>query len=253
MIPAKSSPKILLIVHQRYSDPGRVGLRLRTHGMDLEIRRPACGDSLPDSMDDYAGAVVFGGPMSANDDHEAFIRDELAWIPRAVESGKPFLGICLGAQLLARTLGATVTPHADEMAEIGYFPICPTAAGRDLFEPGFHVFQWHVEGFGVPDSAELLATGDIFRNQAFRYGRNAYGLQFHPEVTEAMNRRWTIKGAARLSNRGAQSAEEQLAGRARHDNRMSRWLDRFIVHWLDQEQAPVKVASAEQPALVAGD
>ena len=103
--PGTSAGKILLIVHQQFSDPGRMGAKLQALGYELDLRCPMLGAPLPASMDDHEAVVVFGGPMSANDDHLDGIRAELDWIPRAVESGKPYLGICLGAQLLARAGG----------------------------------------------------------------------------------------------------------------------------------------------------
>ena len=84
--------RVLFVVHQARSDPGRVGLRLRTMGYRTDICRPACGDRLPESMDDHACAVVFGGPMSANDAHEDFIRAELDWIPTVIASGRMVAG-----------------------------------------------------------------------------------------------------------------------------------------------------------------
>lgn len=102
--------KILIVVHQETSDPGLVGQLLRENGYDLDIRCPAIGHSLPSTMESYSGTIVFGGPMSANDDNTLpFIRTELDWIPIALESEKPYLGICLGAQMLARVLGGKVT------------------------------------------------------------------------------------------------------------------------------------------------
>ena len=94
-------------------------------GYPLDMRRPRFGDALPETMRDHAGAVIFGGPMSANDDDE-FIRREIDWIAVPLKEDKPFLGICLGAQMLARALGARVFPHPEGQAEIGYYPIRPT-------------------------------------------------------------------------------------------------------------------------------
>jgi GMP synthase (glutamine-hydrolysing) len=102
--------KILVIVHQQNSDPGCVGQILRANGYELDIRCPSNADELPTTMDNHEGVVIFGGPMSANDSETLpFIRAELDWIPVALEADKPFLGICLGAQLLARVLGAKVS------------------------------------------------------------------------------------------------------------------------------------------------
>lgn len=213
-------------------------MRIRTLGYPVEICRHACGDPLPKNFDDYSGAVVFGGPMSANDDHEDFIRSELEWIPRAVDSRAPFLGICLGAQLLARAAGAAVRAHPEGLVEIGYYPVRATEAGRDLFPDEMHIFQWHREGFELPESGTLLATGDAYQNQAFSMGDHAVAIQFHPEVTEQMNRRWLIGGAERLSLPNAQQPEEHLSARRQHDVFVDEWVDDFLRDWLARDARP---------------
>ncbi len=223
---------VLLVVHSRRSDPGQVAAALRTQGWGIDVRCPRAGVSLPESMDGHAGAVIFGGPMSANDDSLPFIRQELDWIPTALDSGKPFFGICLGAQLLARCLGAAVTVHPEGLHEVGYYPIAPTPAGGDVFPGPLHVFHWHGEGIELPAGAELLATGDTFANQAFRYGAAAYGVQFHPEIREDILKLWMKRAADKLGAPGAQPPEDHLAGHARHGAAMHRWLDGFIGAWL---------------------
>ena len=225
--------KVLLIVHQHSSDPGRVARQLLTLGYGLDVRRPSLGDDLPATLDDHAGAIIFGGPMSANDDHLDFIRAEIDWIPLVLDAGKPFLGICLGAQMLARTLGQSVAEHPDGQVEIGFYPIEATEAGRrsGLFDAPIRAYQWHREGFDLPAGAELLATSETFPNQAFRLG-NAYGIQFHPEVTNKIMSRWVVKGAERLKSPGAQSAEQQIALRRRCEPGVIRWLRNFLEVWL---------------------
>ena len=187
---------VLIILHQEHSSPGRVGQVLTKLGYPLDIRRPRFGDPLPETMDDHAGGVIFGGPQSANDKDD-FIRRETDWIGVPLRDNKPFLGICLGAQMMARHLGAGVFPHPQGRAEVGYYPIRPTAAGLTIC-PQWpdHVYQWHREGFELPAGGELLAEGENgFAVQAFRYGIG-YGIQFHPEVTHAMMHRWLVRGAA---------------------------------------------------------
>ena len=226
--------KVLLVVHGAASDPGRVGRQLKEMGYALDMRRPSRGDVLPASMDEHAAAIIFGGPMSANDDETLdFIRTELDWIPTALESGKPFLGICLGGQLLARALGARVASHPEGLHEIGYYAVRPTPAGRFLLDRETHFYQWHSEGFDVPRAATLLAESDTFVNQAFACA-NAYGLQFHPEVTASIMNRWTTKAAHKLCFPGAQSRDEQIRRRDRHERAIPVWLRKFLARWLER-------------------
>jgi GMP synthase (glutamine-hydrolysing) len=96
---------ILIILHQEHSTPGRVGYSLRQLGYSLDVRRPRFGDPLPVTLRDHAAAIIFGGPMSANDEDD-FIRREIDWIAVPLKEDKPFLGICLGAQMCARARGA---------------------------------------------------------------------------------------------------------------------------------------------------
>ncbi len=101
-------------------------------------------------MDDHAGAIIFGGPMSANDTDD-FIRREIDWIGVPLRDSKPYLGICLGAQMLAHHLGSRVYKHPDGHAEVGYYPIRPTEFGRAVCDPWpEQVYQWHREGFDLP-------------------------------------------------------------------------------------------------------
>lgn len=223
--------KVLFVVHSDGSDPGRVGRMVRSLGYDYEIRQPSGGEALPKTMDGYVGAMVFGGPMSANDDKKLdFIRTELDWIPTALDSGKPFLGVCLGAQMLARVLGAEVKAHPRRMVEIGYYPVCPTKAGTHLFDEETHFYQWHKETFELPRTATLLAKGEIFPNQAFAW-KNAHGIQFHPEITTSMIKFWTKVARDRLKDPGAQARAVQLKHDARHQRAVRGWLRDYLGYW----------------------
>lgn len=243
-------PKILIVLHQEHSTPGRVGRLLRERGYALDIRRPRFGDSLPVTMADHKGAIVFGGPMSANGDEE-WIRTEIDWMGIPLREEAPLLGICLGAQMIAKYMGGRVSPHEDGIHEIGYWPIRPTEAGRALLDWPDYVYHWHEEGFERCCGMELLATGDTFENQAVKCGPAAYGLQFHPEVTHMMMCRWTVTGHMKLSVPGAQDRVTQIAHRFQYDQPVQNWLNSFLNMWLSQNSDPPRSTqgppSAESP------
>jgi GMP synthase (glutamine-hydrolysing) len=220
-------PKILAVLHQERSSTGRVGQLLVEAGFALDIRRPPLGDVLPDTLDGHAGAVIFGGPMSANDP-ETFIKRETEWLSVPLAEEKPFLGICLGAQMLSNHLGGKVSPHPEGLVEIGWYPLEPTEAGKTLMDWPSMVYHFHREGFELPESATLLATGNTYANQAFRYGKNAWGVQFHAELTRAMMQRWVVRGSERFSLCGAQQGRDHLEGRMIHDAILKAWLQRFL-------------------------
>ena len=233
---------VLIILHQEHSQPGRVGNALRALGHPLDIRRPRFGDPLPETLEHHAGAVMFGGPMSANDTDD-YIRHETDWLAVPLREGRPFLGICLGAQMLARQLDARVYLHHEGRAEVGYYPIRPTAAGYAVCETWpDHVYQWHKEGFDLPSGCELLAEGGDFPIQAFRCG-NSFATQFHPDVTTAMMHRWTTRAHVGLARPGARPRHEHFAARAVHDYAEGLWLRSFLERWLWRDcRAPASTA-----------
>lgn len=227
---------ILIVLHQEHSTPGRVGLRLTARGHRLDVRRPRFGDALPATLAEHAGVIVFGGPMSINDPDD-YLKAETEWLAVPLREEAPLLGLCLGAQMLARQLGATVAPHADGHVEVGWFQITPTEAGRALTAWPDRVHQFHSEGFGLPAGATLLAQGpaETFPNQAFGYGAAAFGFQFHIELTTAMVSRWTAKLGERGPRPGGQSAAQHFEGRALHDWKTAAFLDTFLDLWLARD------------------
>ncbi len=234
---AKSPRKpVLIVLHQEHSTPGRVGRLIAARGHALDIRRPRFGDPLPATMEGHAGAVIFGGPMSANDPDD-FVKAEIDWLGVVLKERAPYLGLCLGAQMLAKHMGARVYEHPQGRAEIGYYPLLPTQAGREA-EARFghcwptYVYHWHREGFDCPAGADLLATGDDFPTQAIGVGGHAFGLQFHPEVTPAMMHRWTVRAHHRLEMPGAHPREAHFEGWCMHDGQVAGWLSAFLGHWL---------------------
>lgn len=149
-------------------------------------------------------AVVLGGPIGAYEDEAyPFLRHELGFLRDRLTAGLPTLGICLGAQLMARALGARVYPGPAK--EIGWARVDLTDAGksgplRHLGEAP--VLHWHGDTFDLPSGSELLASTELCRNQAFAYGPNALGLQFHPEATKAGFERWLVGHASELTQVG---------------------------------------------------
>jgi len=232
--------QVLIIIHQKDSNLGAIGDILQTQGYYLDVRCPAHGDRLPSDLEQHDAVVVFGGPMSANDDRTLpFIRQELDWLPIALETEKPFLGVCLGAQLLARILGGKVTPHPEEITEIGYFQIQPVEHSHSsrnsqskYFDIPRHVYHWHEEGIELPATATKLATGNTFSTQAFCYGHKAYGVQFHPEMTRKIMEKWLASGVKMLERSGAQGREEQVKNHLLYGASCLSWLEEFIPFWL---------------------
>jgi len=157
------------------------------------IHHPYQGEQLPDAREIHA-MIVLGGAMGANDDlKHPFLKHIKELIRQMVASGKPYLGICLGGQLLAAAFNALVASGRWE--ELGTSKVELTEEGKTdrLFRgmtPEFTTFQWHHDSFDIPPDGILLASSDRCPNQAFRIGSNAWGLQFHPEVTEAIIRDW---------------------------------------------------------------
>jgi GMP synthase (glutamine-hydrolysing) len=225
--PRDRKQPVLIVLHQERSSPGRVGQMLEEKGYPLDIRRPVLGQDLPKTLEDHAGAVVFGGPMSANDP-EDYIKTEINWLDVPLKEDKPFLGICLGAQMLVRHLGGKVEADREERTEIGWYPIHPTEHGRLLMHWPKMVYHFHREGFSLPRGAKLLATGDVYPNQAFRYGENAWAVQFHAELTRAMMHRWVVHGAHRFVLPNAQQGREHLEGRMIFDAPLRAWLSDFL-------------------------
>ena len=223
---------VLIVLHQRHSNAGHIGHWFITRGYALDVRRPRFGDPLPETLEHHSGAVIFGGPMSANDSDD-YVKIETEWIGVALRQKKPFLGVCLGAQMMANYLGARVYEHPEKHVEIGYHLIRPTVcAGRFGSWPEW-VYQWHRECFELPHGATLLAAGDgPFANQAYAYGTTAVGVQFHPEITYAMVSRWSAYNAHRLTLRGAQDRPSQLADHIVHGPVVRRWLDGFLSRWI---------------------
>ena len=232
------SRPILACIHRPNSDPGFVGAALARRAIALDRRFIFGGDAKPD-LNRYQGLIIFGGPQSANDDHPA-IRHEHDLAEQALKKNMPLLGICLGAQIIARVLGGTVAPHAKQMIEAGFYPITPTQKGHKLFPRHLNAYQWHREGVSLPPCVPVLAQSDHFPVQAFQAGPAAYGLQFHPEVNFAMMHRWIYrdrKEDRRLEKPNARPPAQHYVDYLRYHRHVKLWLDRFLRTWLKGDAA----------------
>jgi len=212
-----------VLQHIECEPPGAYEDVLHEQGWELVRVELDEGDALPDP-DAFDAVIAMGGPMSVNDDDALpWLREEKECISAAVRAGTPFFGACLGAQLLASALGAAVYPGP--APEIGLLPVRLTEAARS--DPVFAdlpeellTFQWHGDTFDLPTGATLLAGSPAYANQAFRYGRHAYGVQFHLEVSPELAREWADVpeyAAALESTLGAGSASglmDDLSARA---------------------------------------
>jgi len=226
--------KVLYVLHQKTSVTGDIGHKFKERGFEPDIIRPPLGDNLPDNLSTYSAIVVFGGPMSVNDD-EDFIREEIKWMKTVIDSDIPYLGICLGAQILAKYLGCDVVKNKNDLAEIGFFEIEPVGDGVKMFKDQNIFYQFHTEGFEIPNKCQLLARGEIFKNQAFKY-ENCYALQFHPEVNFIVHLRWIFlilkKKPKILFVKGSQNLFFQIYIRFKHNKSISLWLDSFLDNYL---------------------
>lgn len=231
--------KILILQHTPLDPPGVYADLLVQRGGEITVVELDAGEEIP-RLSGFDGLIAMGGPMSADDDARyPWLTTEKATIREAVEAGMPFWGACLGAQLLASSMGARVSRMAQP--EIGFVPIDFNEAvlADHVFQgiaTPFAAFQWHNDAFELPRGAVLLGGSKACANQVFRYGKGAYGVQFHLEATAEIVGRWTELPASRaaLEQTLGEGASERLLGELhRHESTqrsnarylMTRWLN----------------------------
>jgi GMP synthase (glutamine-hydrolysing) len=221
------------IRHVPFEDLGTFEPALREAGYEIRYVEAGFDELGAHGLDDAELLVVLGGPIGAYEqDSYPFLADELALLERRLKADRPTLGICLGAQLIARALGSSVYPTG--VKEIGWGPLELSAAGhtgvlRHLDR--LDVLHWHGDTFDLPIGCDQLASTAICRNQAFARGSTLLALQFHPEVDERNIERWLIGHACELA--GAGIAPPTLRARTREAARALRPAsDALIAEWL---------------------
>ena len=205
--------RMAVLQHVEFEGPAAVAVWAAARGFLLRVYHLHCDATLP-SLADFDMLTVMGGPMSANDEARlSWLAPEIALVREAIAADKTVLGICLGAQIIAKALGARV--YSGSAKEIGWFPVQRT--GSHLFFDGlpdrFTPFHWHGETFDLPHAAQLLASSKITETQAFAVDQRVLGLQFHMEATKESVHA-LLKGAAHEIGHGVfeQQPAEILGG-----------------------------------------
>ena len=212
---------VLAVIHGDKVRAGVFAEAVAAAGHQLEEWSLAWDTPLPRPIDDFGAVLVFGGAMHADqDDRHPWLRQENLFLQRLLDRHVPVLGVCLGAQLLAKAASAPVGPSSEP--EVGWFEIELTEEGRDdpvlgSLPPRFEAFQWHFYTHGLPAGAVELARSRVC-TQAFRLGESAWGVQFHPEVTAEQVESWIAEDKNELPV----SAEDFAAETAR---RIADWND----------------------------
>lgn len=230
----------VLLVHHHHGDPhdDRITNLLTARGIPFQHLYSCNGDPLPTDPNAFSAAVLFGGAQNTDQsDKYPFLVDEYRWIELCLKHDKPYLGLCLGGQLLAHVLGGKVGPLDPEVHEFGFYPVYGETTGQDVVPDQLYVVQAHYHGWEMPAGAEKLASGDTFPNQAMRYGDHAFGFQFHPEVTPSMFRRWQESDWAPYGKPGVHDRARQDRDLKIHEPLMAAWFDRFLDGFFKLSQA----------------
>lgn len=224
--------RYLFVKHSQHWNIDRCTYWMEDNNKVVDWCYPVDGQPFPDP-NGYAGVVVFGGANSANDcsDH-VWVKRELEFVEQCLKADTGIFGICLGAQMLARVLGAQVRPHEKQLKEIGFTRVDPVVDEPDFLDSPLMVMQWHSEGFDLPPDTRRIATGDDFPNQAYRVNDRVLGVQFHPEVNPQVLAIWHERNKTRPT--GVLTEEQRISmmiDAHRYDAEITQWLGGFLSDW----------------------
>lgn len=226
----------LAIRHVAFEDLGSFAPVLRQRGFILGYREAGLDDLKARDIRDADLVIVLGGPVGVYETAAyPFLKDEIKLIEQRLKSGRPVLGICLGAQLIARALGARV--YKGKRKELAWGPIALTKEGRAsalaALDARTSVLHWHGDTFDLPKGATLLASNENYANQAFAFEQRALALQFHVEVTAIGLEHWLIGHAVEIAGtRGVEVAALRRETRRRAP-RLEERGPRMLSDWLD--------------------
>ena len=236
--------RAVVIRHVAFEDLGSFAEPLIRHGYGIEYVEAGLDDLAQPAVAGSDLLVVLGGPISAVDDRQyPFLADEVRMLERRLGADRPTLGICLGAQLMARALGSRV--YGAGAKEIGWSPLSLTEAGgssalRHLAPDKTPVLHWHGDTFDLPRDAVHLASTAVCENQAFLSGARGLALQFHVEVTAAGLERWFIGHTLEIETTPGISVRELRAATARAAPLLEQQAQAFLRQWLaDLGHGPV--------------
>jgi len=234
--------EVLVFQHDPFEDLGYFAEVLDKQGADCRVVRFFHGEMPAEDWQHIGALIILGGPMSVSEeDHYPFLRWEKRIIRAAIDEAVPMLGVCLGAQLIAEAFGTkifhgpvkeigwsqiSITPHGQVDSLLGYLPESAT------------VFQWHEDGFELPNGAIHLASSVNYQNQAFRVGKSIYGLQFHLEVTPRMIERWLDERSKDIALAPYVFPDKILADTQHYAPTLKYYAERFLTEFVRRIARP---------------
>ena len=229
--------RVLVIENYSGTDVGEMAATFAKRGVELDVVQAFSGAPLPAGPDDHDGMIVLGGDQNALDDSGSPYFPALLELMRAFDTARrPVLGICLGAQLLARAHGGGNI--VGQVLEFGFVPVTPTTAGlkdplTSSLDPDVPIFEWHSDTFTLPPGATHLATSATYKNQAYSIGNVSYGTQFHFEVGRTLAERWSTAHSGYLDAQRSGWRPQLAAELEQHEARARAFCATLTNRWIN--------------------